>query len=154
MAKHEVAEKAMLFFFYGTLIAGSANPVARSVHRRLRPLGAATARGHLHAIADTQGWYPALVAGDGVVHGQLYASGPEFSTTDLAALDAFENCDPARPDESDYWRESIVVRDADSRPHHAQAYRWGRALPDGACRIADGDFGGWLAAGGRVAWRG
>ena len=143
----------MLFFFYGTLIAGNANAVAQAVHGRLLPLGPATARGQLYAIADPQGWYPALVAGKGVVHGQLYAAGPEFNAADLAALDGFENCDPARPGESDYGREAVVVIDAGSQPRTAQVYRWLRPLPEAAPFIADGDFARWLAIGGLPAYR-
>lgn len=144
----------MLFFFYGTLIAGNSNPAACRVHARLVPRGAAVARGRLYAIADPAGWYPALVAGDGAVCGQLYAAGPGFSTDDLTALDAFETCFPDLPELSDYLREVRPVTDAGGTVHEAQVYLWNRPVPPGAPLVGDGDFARWLAAQGLPAFRG
>jgi gamma-glutamylcyclotransferase (GGCT)/AIG2-like uncharacterized protein YtfP len=137
----------MRFFFYGTLIADSGNPVAAAAHVRLRDLGPATARGALHAIEDElgEGWYPALLAGAGPVLGQLYEAAPGFGEADLAALDAYEGFDPADPAASLYVRATIVVTDAGGAFHEAQAYSFNRPLPPGAQPIADGDFHTWLA---------
>lgn len=60
------------FFFYGTLLDGSDNPVARSIHAKLVAEGPATARGELHAITDPEGWFPALLPGEGEIRGGLY----------------------------------------------------------------------------------
>jgi len=143
----------MLFFFYGTLVAGSVNATAQAVHRRLRPLGAATARGRLHAIGDPAGWYPALTPGDDAVHGRLYETLPTFDAAALAALDAYENFDPAQPDASDYLRRGLRVRDDDGHTRMAQAYLWRPPIPANAREVPGGDFAAWIARNGLPAYR-
>lgn len=128
------------FFFYGTLMAGSGHPVARALHARLLPLGGATVPGALFAIPDPLGWYPALLPGDGLVHGMLHASGPDFAAEDLAAIDAFEDFDPADPSGSLYCRVALPVRPAQGQSATAQVYRYNRPLPAGALPIPGGDF--------------
>jgi gamma-glutamylcyclotransferase (GGCT)/AIG2-like uncharacterized protein YtfP len=137
----------MRFFFYGTLIADDRNPVATAAHARLRDLGGATARGTLFAIEDEagEGWYPALLAGAGPVLGRLYDAAPGFGEAELAALDAYEDFDPADPAASLYVRATIIVTDADGAFHEAQAYSFNHPLPPGAQPIADGNFQAWLA---------
>ena len=135
----------MRFFFYGTLIAGNAHPVAERVHACLHDQGPATARGALYAIGESAGWYPILLAGAATVHGRLYAAAPGFGAADLAALDAYEDFDPADPAGSLYVRATIVVADADGAFHEAQAYSFNRALPPGALPIPEGDFPAWIA---------
>ena len=142
----------MRFFFYGTLIAGSGNPVAAAVHARLRGLGPASARGMLHAVEEPEGWYPVLLPGAGPVHGRLYAAAPGFDAADLAALDAWEDFDPADPARSLYVRATLVVAGADGACHEAQGYRFNRPLPPGAQAIAEGDFTAWLARTGRRSY--
>lgn len=142
----------MRFFFYGTLIAGSGNATAASVHARLRDLGRATARGTLYAVGEREGWYPVLLAGAGPVHGRLYEAAPGFGAADLAALDAWEEFDPANPAASVYVRATLVVAAEDGLFHEAQAYSFNRPLPPGAQPIADGDFAGWLARTGLPAY--
>ena len=80
----------MRFFFYGTLIDGSDNPMSGWVHDLLCPLGHATCVGVLHAIPNPEGWYPAMMGGEGTVHGRLYAAREGFGPDDLARLDAYE----------------------------------------------------------------
>ncbi len=143
-------EAALRFFFYGTLIAGSENAAARAVHRKLRALGPARTPGTLHAIPDPAGWYPALVAGRGTVHGRLYESTADFGPTDLAALDAYEDCAPGDPADSLYRRETIAIVGGSA----AQAYRFNRPLPAGARPIPGGNFAAWLAATGALPFRG
>ncbi|MDE2404813.1 MAG: gamma-glutamylcyclotransferase [Sphingomonadales bacterium] len=146
------ARDADLFFFYGTLVAGG-HPAAAGVHRRLRPLGAATTAGMLLAIADPAGWYPALVPGVGTVHGKLYAALPGFTPADLAVLDRYEGYRAEEPAGSDYVRRRTPVRDAGGQPRRALAYWWNRPAGD-APGIAGGDFAGWLARHGRDAFGG
>jgi gamma-glutamylcyclotransferase (GGCT)/AIG2-like uncharacterized protein YtfP len=133
---------ARRFFFYGTLIAGSANPVTRAIHARMRPLGPATVRGQLHAIADAGGWYPALVAGNGVVRGMLYEALPDFGAADLGLLDAYEG--------PEYARRATAIEQAAA----AEAYWWVAALPTRSEAVPGGDFLDWLRATGRKAWAG
>lgn len=131
----------MRFFFYGTLVASSDNCVARTVHARLRPLGPARVCGLLHAIPDPRGWYPALLPGEGEVHGIAYEALAGFTSADLALIDAYEDHDPARPADSLYIRAAISATCGE-----VQAYRYNRALPEGARPIPGGHFGDWLVA--------
>lgn len=144
----------MRFFFYGTLLAGSDNPVASFVHEKLELVGPATARGALHGVPDPDGWYPALLPGEGEVHGRLYAAGESFTAADLARLDAYEDFDPARPEASLYLRLPVAVRGPDGAEQAAQAYVFNRPLPDGARPIPEGDFRAWLDGQGLAQFRG
>ncbi len=142
----------MRFFFYGTLIAGSGNPVARAIHARLCPVGPATTKGRLHAIPDPDGWYPALLPGTGTVHGRLYETAADFAAADLALLDAYEDFDPARPAASLYRREPVIVLEAGGAEGPAEAYRFNRSLPADALPVPGGDFARWLAARGEAGF--
>ena len=128
------------FFFYGTLMAGSGNPVASRLHTRLHPLGRATVAGTLFAIPDPQGWYPALLPGEGLVHGTLHAAAADFAEADLAAIDAFEDFVPTDPAASLYCRIALPVSHDSGAVIEAQVYRYNRALPNGALAIVQGDF--------------
>lgn len=135
-------ERPLRFFFYGTLIGGGP-PEVRGAVGRLRDLGPARAPGSLHAIADPEGWYPALVAGEGSVAGRLFEAAPDFSAADLAELDAYEDFDPAG---SLYLRVAL----ADG----TQAYRFNQPLPQASRAIPDGDFAAWIAREGLTAFGG
>ena len=115
-------------FVYGTLIAGSGNAVERAAHATLGPGVAGVVQGVLYAIPDTGGWYPALLPGEGVVHGVMH---PVLPGLDLRMLDAYEG--------ADYQRRVVSVETA-SGPVMAQAYLWAMGLPDGAARIEEGNF--------------
>jgi gamma-glutamylcyclotransferase (GGCT)/AIG2-like uncharacterized protein YtfP len=130
------------FFFYGTLIAGHPNPVARAVHARLRPLGPATIQGNLYAIGDPAGWYPALLLGAGRVEGQVYETLPEFAEVDLVQLDAYEG--------ADYSRRTVRIEPFGD----VQLYFWATPLPAGSEPVPGGNFAEWLLATGRKAWSG
>jgi gamma-glutamylcyclotransferase (GGCT)/AIG2-like uncharacterized protein YtfP len=134
------------FFFYGTLIRGSANSAARAAHRALRDLGPAQVAGALYAIPDPGGWYPALLSGGGVVHGRLYEVLAGFGAADLAALDAYEDYDPANPASSLYLRIALA--------NGAYAYRFNHPLPAAARPIPSGDFATWIAAEGLMPFGG
>lgn len=144
----------MRFFFYGTLLDGSANRVAAWVHDRLHAIGPATVIGTLQGVCDPDGWYPALLAGDGQVHGRLYESVEGFGAADLARLDAYENYNPARPGKSLYLRETVTATAPDGSVCEAQAYRFNKPLPQGSRPIPGGDFLGWLAQEGLRAFGG
>ncbi len=101
----------MQFFFYGTLQAGSDNPVARMVHALLEPLGAAQVAGALYAVPDPDGWYPALLPGTDVVHGQLYRAGAGFDAAALERMDAYEDFRPGDPAGSLYVRGEAALLD-------------------------------------------
>lgn len=140
----------MNFFFYGTLLDGSDNPVAREVHRLLEPIGSGVARGALFAIPDAAGWFPALVAGNGQAHGRLYAPRAGFTAAELARLDAYEDFDPLRPEASLYLRAEVQLEDG----RMAQAYLFNKPLPEGARAIPGGDFRAWLTETGLAQFTG
>lgn len=126
----------MRLFFYGVLLQGAEQwPF-------LQGLGegrAAHTQGALYAIPDPQGWYPALIAGQGTVQGSVFDAGK----VDLAAIDHFEG--------EEYSGRPIMV-DAGGYATPAQAYLWQGVLPKKAERIAHGDFNRWLKEGGRAAF--
>ena len=132
----------MRFFFYGTLQAGNSNPVIAAIHRRLVPEGPARIAGRLLAVRDCDGWFPALVPGDGEVHGQVYAASADFSADDLAALDRYEEFDPASPETSWYLREIMALTSGEP----VSVYRMNGTPPATAVPIPGGDFRAWLNA--------
>lgn len=132
----------MRFFFYGTLQAGNLNPAIAAIHGRLIPQGRARINGAIVAVPDAQGWFPALVPGDGEVHGQVYAAGPDFTAEDLAALDRYEEFDPASPETSWYLREVRTLISGES----VMVYRMNGSPPAAAVPIPGGDFRAWLKA--------
>ncbi len=140
----------MRFFFYGTLLDGSDNPVAQAIHALLEPVGPATVRGALYAIPDALGWFPALVAGEGIAHGKVYAARPGFSAADLAGMDGYEDFDPASPATSLYVRQDLELTGGGT----AQVYVWNRPLPGGAEPIVSGSFWEWLDSRGMPQFRG
>lgn len=146
--------EVMRFFFYGTLLAGSGNAASRRIHSVLRPLGPAIARGRLYAIPDPRGWYPALLPGEGEVRGQVYEATPDFARQDLAAMDAYEDFDPAAVPRSLYRRVRIAAVGRDAKCVRAETFVFNRGLPVGSQRIAGGDFAAWLALRGRRAFEG
>ncbi len=140
----------MRFFFYGTLQGGSPNPVAHRIHARLVAEGPGQVRGQLHALPDRAGWFPALLDGPGTVQGQVWLAGPDFSAADLAAMDAYEDFEPANPARSLYLRRNLPLVAGGL----VQVYCFNQPLPPGALPIPDGDFRGWLASTGRPEFGG
>lgn len=132
------------FFFYGTLIAGNDFNLARDAHTRLEPLGRASVKGQLFGIPDPLGWLPALLPGEGVVQGWLYETRIEFTANDVAALDSYEEFDPAGAETSMYRRVPMTVTMAEDGPVAADGYLFNQPLPQGACSIEGGDFSAWL----------
>ena len=103
-------------FFYGVLREGLGDwPFLDGIG----PGRPAKAHGRLFAIGTPQGWYPALLPGEGIVHGACHSAGG----ADLAAMDAFEG--------ADYERRPIAV-DVGGLAHRADAYLWTSELPEGA----------------------
>ena len=142
--------RSMQFFFYGTLLDGSDNPVARGIHALLELLGPAQVCGHLHAIPDEQGWFPALLPGQGQVLGKAYRPRAHFGAADLARMDAYEDFDSADPAASLYVRQPLPLAGGGE----AQVYVWNRSLPAGSQPIPGGDFRAWLQAQGFEQFRG
>lgn len=145
----------MQFFFYGTLQAGSENPVAQLVHTLLEPLGAAQVAGALFAVPDPDGWYPALLPGADAVHGQLYRAGAGFDAAALDRMDAYEDYRPGDPAGSLYVRgEAALLGGGDEGSGTAQVYRFNQPLLPGSLPLPGGDFRTWLAGSGKAAFAG
>jgi gamma-glutamylcyclotransferase (GGCT)/AIG2-like uncharacterized protein YtfP len=66
-----------------------------------RSLGAATTQGWLYDL----GGYPGLVAGNGIVYGQIC----EVDDARLPGIDAFEDFDPDDPADSLYVRDVLTA---------------------------------------------
>jgi gamma-glutamylcyclotransferase (GGCT)/AIG2-like uncharacterized protein YtfP len=141
----------MQFFFYGTLQAGSDNPVAQMVHALLEPLGAAQVAGALFAVPDPDGWYPALLPGTDVVHGQLYRAAAGFDAAALDRMDAYEDYRPGDPAGSLYVRGEAALLD---RPGTAQVYHFNQPLLAGCLPLPSGDFRAWMAGSDKAAFAG
>lgn len=124
-------------------MAGSPNPVAATVHRKLGPGRLARVRGSLYAIPGPLGWYPALLPGGGLVDGMLHEATDAFASKDMAVLDAYEGYDPARLDRSEYVRRTIVVLTA-SGEIEAHAYVYNALPPANAVALPHGDFARFL----------
>lgn len=144
----------MRLFFYGTLLDGSDNAMARAVHRLVTPIGPATVRGSLFAVPDAQGWFPALIAGEGLVHGGLYEATSALTPGELSRLDAYEEYDPRDPAGSLYLRQTREVTDAAGAQISADLYLYNWPLPPGSCAIPSGDFHQWIADSGETPFAG
>ena len=118
-----------LLFVYGTLRPALARGEPAGLIRGLRHCGTATVRGLLYDL----GGYPGLVQGEGLVQGDLLEiTSPE----QLAALDAYEECDGPRPL---YRRELLPAVRADGEEALVWVYLYARPLaaarpiPGGDC---------------------
>ena len=123
-------------FIYGTLLPGLCR---HSVMQGAQHISAGKTMGCLYDL----GPYPALVlqpkASDFEpatwVRGELY----EVSDALLMELDSVEAYDPARPDSSEYVRETVWAESADGTQVQAWTYVYNQDLSD-AKRIAHGDY--------------
>ncbi len=133
---------------------GGCNPIALRLQNWLDRGAAATTRGWLYALPDPAGWYPALIhdAAGPVVHGMVRHASAGFTPADLAALDAYENFDPANLAGSDYVRRPIPAL-TDSGEVLAVAYLYHAPLPVAARPIRGGDFRAFLAEQGLPEYR-
>lgn len=118
----------MKIFVYGTLMQGL--PLHSALHSAT-PLGAASITGELFDL----GPFPALLAGQSSVQGELYVPSP----ASLAKLDEIEGYRPEQPDASLYQRKTVTAIPPDGRTHQAQAYFYNRAIK-APLRIEHGDY--------------
>ncbi|MCW5718653.1 MAG: gamma-glutamylcyclotransferase [Bauldia sp.] len=125
----------LVFVLYGSLRRGEEGHRQLDLGRRLRYLMPCTVRGRLFDL----GAYPAFVAGEGIIHGDLCeAADPAI----LADLDAFEEYDPDRPANSLYLRERVALIEP---RREAFIYRYNGPF-DGFPEIASGDWVAYRAA--------
>jgi gamma-glutamylcyclotransferase (GGCT)/AIG2-like uncharacterized protein YtfP len=118
-----------LLFVYGTLRPVLATGWPRNLVGDLEVVATATVAGLLYDLGD----YPGMVAGEGVVHGELLRIGDEQR---LAEIDSYEEC--GWP--SDLFRREVVQATcADGTRACAWAYFY-NAPPGPALAIPHGDF--------------
>ncbi len=123
----------MHLFFYGVLREGLGDwPFLAGIG----PGRPARTSGALFAIADPDGWYPALLHDDGSEAAEVVGALHDAGGVDLAAMDAFEG--------PDYTRSAIPVQ-VGGETITAGTYLWTAPVPPGSPRIVHGDFARWLA---------
>lgn len=116
-------------FVYGTLRPCLAGVEQHRLIAGLMVAGPATVPGLLYDL----GPYPALVAGPGTVHGDLFIVADPRR---LAMLDAYEECGGDHPL---YRREATVATRPDGSTVAAWAYFYKRSLA-AATVVASGDY--------------
>jgi gamma-glutamylcyclotransferase (GGCT)/AIG2-like uncharacterized protein YtfP len=126
-------------FFYGVLMPELATGRMAELVALLEPGLAATVEGQLFAIADPEGHHPAMIAGEGAVHGRLHRLGARFGAAELAEMDAYEG--------SDYARQLVEARLGEGTQVSAEAYVWTGPTAD-LTPIAHGDFARYLSESG------
>jgi len=134
----------MRLFVYGTLLGELADGAAGQLVKGLDRGFPAIALGHLYAVEDPNGWFPAFVPdrdGDDV-HGVLHT----VSAAEMAAIDIFERTG------EDYDRRSIMLVGPNGAQLTAGAYCWIGSTA-GLERIGHGRFHRWLEETGRPAYR-
>jgi gamma-glutamylcyclotransferase (GGCT)/AIG2-like uncharacterized protein YtfP len=117
-------------FLYGTLMRGEPAHARFALSTRARFIGDAWIPGRLLDL----GGYPGLVAGDGVVEGELHRL---LDPTLLAELDRYDECGPDAGAHANYVRERVAV------PGHgapAWVYRY-RGAFDRSRLLADTRWG-------------
>lgn len=145
----------MRLFLYGTLVAGSGNPLADRLHAKLAPGRPGHAIGRLYAVPDPRGWFPAFVPdpAGGEVQGIVHETAPDFTDADLAELDAYEGYLPDAPESSDFIRRGVTVQLTESgRTLDAEAYVWAKQVNAALVAIPGGDFRAFLAERGAKAF--
>lgn len=120
----------MHLFLYGTLMVGEPAYSELGLEKHLVLIGRDRIAGTLYHLGD----YPGLVpGGSGIIQGELFVA-PDVGL--LAKLDAFELCDPADPEASEYLRIRVTTLD---NGHDAWVYAYNRAVT-GMPVIASGNW--------------
>jgi gamma-glutamylcyclotransferase (GGCT)/AIG2-like uncharacterized protein YtfP len=131
-------------FVYGQLRRGESGYRCLHLEERTRWLGEARVVGSLYDLGDCPGL---SLGGDGIVHGELLG----FDDPALwVVLDAYEECDPERPEVSEYRRAEIDLLDGG----RSWVYEYTRST-DGRPKLGAGDWrvssdharqGGWTSS--------
>jgi gamma-glutamylcyclotransferase (GGCT)/AIG2-like uncharacterized protein YtfP len=131
-------------FFFGTLTHEHDNHLTRTFLPRLGRARRGWVRGTLRLVTGRCGVYPVLMPGAGRVWGWAYGGTAAINRSVLAALDAWEGCDPRRPSSREYRRAEIRVHTRGG-PLRAQAYLLDRRSRYCVRRVPGGDFAAHVA---------
>lgn len=104
------------FFVYGTLKRGQANFALLAAHAE--SVDSAVAHGILYDL----GAFPALIEGDGDVHGDIVRMAEVSDRHIVPHLDALEGFDPSDPSRSLFVRRPILVSTPHNGAERALAY--------------------------------
>lgn len=124
---------------YGSLRRGESAYAGLRLEELLRYRGPCRLTGILYDLGD----YPGIVEGAGVVHGEVFEIVAPHA---LQVLDAFEDCNPGRPEAGLYRREAVTLAAPRMR---VWVYLYNRPV-DTAVRIETGDWIAWRRAKGAV----
>ena len=108
------------FFFYGTLMSGHRGRLFEGIAELVGP---ATVRGDLYAVSQVS--FPALLHGDGIVHGEHWRATPDTLARVLHTTDSIEGYRPRDRANSMYLRELAPLLDSDVQ---AWVYVWNSPL--------------------------
>lgn len=117
-----MAEPPHAFFVYGSLKRGQPR------HGMLAPFARLIEDGRIRGDMHDLGEYPAVVEGNGVVHGEVIHVSEEDMPRALAVLDAFEGFQDAAEDQSLYLRRLVEVTMPDGHSEPAFVYLCNEAL--------------------------
>ncbi len=122
-------------FVYGTLKSGQFNsPLLAPYARSVEP---ARIRGELYDV----GLFPALVEGDGTVHGELVRLAAGELAAALTVIDRLEDYRPDDPAGSMYLRRVVEVATAGGATERAHTYFYNRDH-HGLAHVPTGDWTG------------
>jgi gamma-glutamylcyclotransferase (GGCT)/AIG2-like uncharacterized protein YtfP len=131
-------------FLYGTMLPRLARGYSARLAAALGTGRSASITGRLHAVITPAGCYPVLIrSGEGSVAGEVYAlpAAPDW----LAALDHYENYDPANEPASEYLRREVEAVLADGTIIPVQTYIGRESSSVDLVPIGHGDFPRFLA---------
>lgn len=129
------------FFVYGTLKRGEIN------HRLLAPYLVSVEAARLAGSLYDVGEFPALLQGDGTVHGDLIRIDPDRLPDLLPVLDRLEECIPDDDEASLYHRRVVTVTTESGVGETAFVYFYNSAHPylpppERLDRVPDGRWSG------------
>lgn len=128
-------------FLYGTLRPQQAPAEMRAIIRHLDRIGAGYARGLLYDLGE----YPGAIldaSSSMTIRGEVFALPTEQL---LNSLDAYEDFDPANPQDSLFVRTRHFVRLTDGRELECWVYVYNRE-PGAAPLVTSGDYAKFKAA--------
>jgi gamma-glutamylcyclotransferase (GGCT)/AIG2-like uncharacterized protein YtfP len=139
MARTRARTEPRHIALYGSLRRGESAYAGLRLDKLLRYQGPCRLAGILYDLGD----YPGIVAGTGIVQGELFEIAARHA---LDILDAFEECDARNPHMGLYRREAVTLAAPRTR---AWVYLYNCPV-DAAAHIETGDWVAWRRAKGTM----